>query len=406
MKKTIGMKIIMFILAGMMLINGILPTKVYAANNFYGTSGIATSMDDYTDVTVDKDGWYKFESLWLPGQIGYQLVDFFYEKDGENWYPTMDEEYGYLYLKKGITYYVPTGLDIGVWGNIPDSRVLVEGIDIPDNTEGAPVEKVYFEDPDAALGFPDEDTDKREPAYSSFTVTVSGNYYEEAEFDIDSIYYKDENGKYEKVKIESWSDDYVEHRYVHLDAGEEYYTMDATTLNNALMGNIEPDSYHDYGSKDDAALIENIITKILLLIGAGLYALVSLVVGKNFSIEKVIFNDYANTKLGFFSGAAENPVISASVKETLNELFNFFSGIALAVYLVVLVYMAIKIILGATAERGSKYKQLIMYWLEGVLILFVFPYIMKYSIQINDAFVSFVYENKNQTLQDVSRFGE
>lgn len=158
-------------------------------------------------------------------------------------------------------------------------------------------------------------------------------------------------------------------------------------------------------SGDEASLIENIITKLLMAVGACFYGLVCLVIGEEFSIEKVLFNNFGNTKLSFFtngiSDAGLNPFIESSgIKGVLNDFFNFFTGIALAIYLIILVYMAIKIMLGSTAERGSKYKQLLMYWVEGILILFLFPYIMKFSIQINNSFVSFVGANKTSFLAE------
>ena len=126
-----------------------------------------------------------------------------------------------------------------------------------------------------------------------------------------------------------------------------------------------------------------------MFIGGCIYSLVCLFIGESFSIEKVIFNEYSNTKLGFFSGSeANNFIEKTGVKSVLNEFFDFFTGVTILVYLIVLVYMAIRIMLGSTAEKGSKYKELLLYWVEGVAILFLFPYVMKYSIQINESFIA------------------
>lgn len=399
MKKTFLSKTIIYILTFMILINSILPAKVYAVNDFYGTSGQADGPEDYTAITVEADGWYKFDSFAVNGQIPFAMTDFFYEKDGENWYPAMDVDYGEFYLLAGVTYYIPTGVDVGGWGTIPASIKPVSGKTVPENTEGAPVEEVWFEDPDGAVANPDEETEKKEANDWSFTVPVSGNYYDTSEFSVDSIYYKDASGNYKKVEVETWHDGTVEHRYVYLEEGLTYYTMDPTTLNNALTGNIEPDDYTNY---DDASIVEKIITQALLWIGSGLYAIVCLVVGEEFSIEKIIFNDFSNTKLGFFEGSEKNKFIEdAGLKNHLNDFFNFFTGIALLVYIIILVYMAIRILLGATAEKGSKYKELLLYWVEGIIILFLFPYVMKYAIEINNTFVSFMYENKNVYLEEI-----
>ncbi len=158
--------------------------------------------------------------------------------------------------------------------------------------------------------------------------------------------------------------------------------------------------------KDQASFFERIICYILMVIGTGIYALFCCVIGGKFSVEKVIFNDYTNTKLAFFKNDiarfGENEFLSSNnIREVLTDFFDFFRGIAIVVYLIILVYMGIRILLGSTAEKGSKHKELIIYWLQGVLMLFVFPFVMKYAIHINNAFVSFIDENKTQFLVEM-----
>ena len=47
-------------------------------------------------------------------------------------------------------------------------------------------------------------------------------------------------------------------------------------------------------SSDDASLIEGILTKAILLVGAGLYVIVCLVIKEPFTIESVLFNQFSN----------------------------------------------------------------------------------------------------------------
>lgn len=152
---------------------------------------------------------------------------------------------------------------------------------------------------------------------------------------------------------------------------------------------------------DDASIFERIICGLLLMVGTSLYTLVRLIVGEPFSIDKVVFNEYSNTKLSFFDSDVqefgENKFLeSGNVRPILNKFYSAFRDIALLVYLIILVYMGIRILLGSTAEKGSRYKELMIYWLQGVVILFIFPFIMKYAIHINNSFVSFVGENRNR----------
>lgn len=173
--------------------------------------------------------------------------------------------------------------------------------------------------------------------------------------------------------------------------------LSAEAKNDNSGSDADDFSETEKSDSDTASLIENIISKMFLIVGAGLYLLVCFAIGEPFSIESVLFNKYSNTQLGFFSGSATNNFLENSgIKDILNDFYSFFTGIAIAVYLVVLVYIGLKILISSTAEKGAKHKQLLLYWVEGVAILFLFPYVMKYAININNAFVEFVYANKSE----------
>lgn len=233
------------------------------------------------------------------------------------------------------------------------------------------------------------------------------------DFEKGFIYYEEED---ESGNIVYKSPEFTEDGKFYLEEGKLYYwttTIQSGDSENTqelrvnLVSNDEwvedftNDGIGNNNDNDDASFIERAITWFLMLIGTGFYLVMCLVIGEAFSIESVIFNKYTNTRLAFFtndvtSAATDNQFMSESgIRDVLSDFFEVFTGIAIVVYLIILVYMGIRIMLGATAERGSRYKELILYWLEGVLILFLFPYVMKYSININNAFVSFLYENKN-----------
>lgn len=177
------------------------------------------------------------------------------------------------------------------------------------------------------------------------------------------------------------------------------------TVNGILPTNVSYAADDVLVTEDDASIFERIICGLLVFIGTGIYAMVRLIIGESFSIDKVIFNGYSKTKLSFFESDiaqyGENTFLEeGNIRNALNIFFDFFRGLAIVVYLIILVYMGIRILLGSTAEKGSKYKELIVYWLQGIIILFVFPYVMKYAIHINNAFVSFVEENRNRFISE------
>lgn len=165
--------------------------------------------------------------------------------------------------------------------------------------------------------------------------------------------------------------------------------------------------------KDEkASLFEKAGAGFITMCGLGLYTLTGIAAGEPMSIDKLIFNQYGNTTLSFFEGDStltktldngqvvpvENSYISGYIKMTINNFFTFFTKIAVMAYMVILVYMGIRILLGIGAEGKSRYKELFLYWIQGIAILFLFPYVIKYTIFINNAFVKFINDNKERLL--------
>ena len=160
----------------------------------------------------------------------------------------------------------------------------------------------------------------------------------------------------------------------------------------------------DYEEEEKASLFEKIGAGFIALCGYGVYYLVGLAAGQNnMSIDTLIFNRYENTALTFFQNEndpteVQNKYIQGYIQSTINNFFRFFSKLAIIAYMIILVYMGIRILLNAGADGRSKYSELFMYWVQGIAILFLFPYVIKYTIFINNAFVKFIDQNKERLL--------
>ena len=160
----------------------------------------------------------------------------------------------------------------------------------------------------------------------------------------------------------------------------------------------------------EASLIERLVTLFLVTLGDGAMWLIGLVAGDNVSLDTIFFNGYANIRLGFFNDQRNNsdmmnPLLestgilsNAGDPGTLNAFFSNFRLIAIVAYTGMLLYVGIQILLKSTGRAKAKYKDFIMYWIMGVAILFVFPYVIKYTISINNALVSFVQTVKIQAV--------
>lgn len=133
-------------------------------------------------------------------------------------------------------------------------------------------------------------------------------------------------------------------------------------------------------------LVEATINNILLPFGDGLLYEISRSVGEQVTIDGIIFNSVEKVDANFWATGS-----NGSVKNILSKVvtywYNVFRKIAIVVYMITLVGIGISIMLNSTAQKKAKYKGALMSWVVGVAILFLFPYVMKYTIELNNAVV-------------------
>lgn len=178
------------------------------------------------------------------------------------------------------------------------------------------------------------------------------------------------------------------------------------TQDNSDESDIDDSDYElevvDEGDEgDDANLLERAISYFILVVAQGTLALIRMIVGsENFSIEAVIFNQYPNTSLSIFSNSnvVNNPLLDDGLKASLTDVYSFFRSIAIVAYMIIVAYMGVRILLSSTARQGAKHKELLTYLVQGIMILFLFPYVIRYTIDVNNAFVAYIYKNKNEEM--------
>ena len=161
-------------------------------------------------------------------------------------------------------------------------------------------------------------------------------------------------------------------------------------------------------TQESSSLWEKALTAFLVAGTLGLYGLISIAAGQNdeggpVTIESLFFNNYNKTSLNIFS---DMPVPSGEtykmntyvsemgIGESLNDFYRFFTKLAIVAYILMMIYIGIRILLNAGTEKNAKYKEFILYWVQGIILLFLFPYVIKYTIAINNAFVAFIADNK------------
>lgn len=193
-----------------------------------------------------------------------------------------------------------------------------------------------------------------------------------------------------------------------LEAGK-IYLMPSDTWDNLVVGgqvvSVNPEKTSEITDEyeGNASLIERLITIFLLTLGDGAMWAIGAVAGGTISLDALFFNQYSNTTLAIFKNQdlsntkPNNFVNSSNVIDTIDNLTIAFRGITITAYITVLLYVGIRVLLGCTAGAKSKYKELLLDWLRGLVMLFIFPIVMRYVVELNDAAVAAIYKVEQAT---------
>lgn len=211
-----------------------------------------------------------------------------------------------------------------------------------------------------------------------------------------------ENGKYYEAK-ENPINKLVEEERFQM----QYYKSGGENTHNQSNYSTSVEVTGVLGKEGKADLIQQLLTGYLITgLGNGAMFLIGVVAGEPITIDKILFNEYSRIRLAFFekdyidpdTGQPDpdkvNPLLETSgiigPDGILNKFYNRFTLIAVVAYVTMLLYMAVRIILSSTGKDMAKYKKLFADWVVGVMILFLFPYVIRYTIKINDAVVSYI----------------
>lgn len=253
--------------------------------------------------------------------------------------------------------------------------------------------------------------------------TVNGNIKNE----ITTINYFDQYGKFQTVKATNIHGSNSP-KVTILSPGTEYYVFVSDPSTQILVDPLDAslqEKVYSYNHSDDAYgtiedgdrtegivvdeseepnIFEKVFSFFIRLMGLGINKLIAIIAGEDLTIDKLVFDQYSRVQLTFFKNDFEvfsgpNPWISGAL-EPLSDVFSLFRNIALVVYMIILVYLGIRVLLLSTAERQSKYKEILVDWVKGIAILFLFPYVIRYTILLNHGLVTYIAEKSKGFLTE------
>lgn len=206
----------------------------------------------------------------------------------------------------------------------------------------------------------------------------------------------------------------------HVYASDSSYTQDDPDLSSADVSKILLDGVAEYGGNGVNLVltafstlfgtIAGILSAFFNFFPAMIRVLMSACVGENFLIQKAVFGEIAIFDVNYFNisepyqytigtGDYEQTFTSdadmiLSLRKSVAKYYYILRLIAIAIALLVLIYVGIRMAISTIADDKAKYKKMLIGWVESMVILFLLQYIIVVILGVGKLFGNLVYNLK------------
>lgn len=117
------------------------------------------------------------------------------------------------------------------------------------------------------------------------------------------------------------------------------------------------------------------------------------------SPDDILFNHIPLTDINFFDFSSNNGAIS-SIRKNVAIWYSALRNLAIAILLVVLVYIGIRMTISTVAEQEAKYKRMLIDWAVSFALVFLLHYIILAGIYISDSLVELMDVGRESYIQN------
>ena len=155
-----------------------------------------------------------------------------------------------------------------------------------------------------------------------------------------------------------------------------------------------------------AGALEMTVSELCLSVGDHFMEYINFLLKEEVTIDKIIYNKVKSLNANFFDKSVNPTKSTASkfIKDMVNSWYSFLGKIVIVVYLVALVAVGVMIMLGGAGRRASAQDMLIK-WTLGIAIFYLFPYVMRYSFDINEALLRMMAGENSASIGSGNNFG-
>lgn len=126
-----------------------------------------------------------------------------------------------------------------------------------------------------------------------------------------------------------------------------------------------------------------------------------------FTIDRAVFNrvplfnvNYFDTEETYSVGDTDLQANASNlaIKESVTGVYFLCRILALAIGLLVLIYIGIRMAISTVASEQAKYKKMLISWVESVIIIFLMPYLISLIFSFGEVLTDSFYGIRNQLL--------
>ena len=104
-----------------------------------------------------------------------------------------------------------------------------------------------------------------------------------------------------------------------------------------------------------------------------------------FTIEKTVFNEIELFNVDYFNFKTDNSALKI-LRPSIAKWYYLNRLIAMAVNLLILIYVGIRMALSTISSDKAKYKKMLIAWVESMILLFVMHYILIFIMKLGNLF--------------------
>lgn len=124
-----------------------------------------------------------------------------------------------------------------------------------------------------------------------------------------------------------------------------------------------------------------------------------------FTIQDLVFNKYRLFNINIFDLGPDTTGVNYKIKENITNWYGTTRNLAIALSLLVLVYVGIRMAISTVASDKVKYKKMLIDWATSFVLIFIMQYILVIAMETADGILEIIPETE-ENLETVIMVGD